>query len=652
MITSQRHFNGRSLHEEEPAGSEQAEEHEEEGFNQTKSGVVAVMILVLILLTIAFEEIKDYIEESATQSLKPIINSLFGEITVLGFLSLITFCVSRLGVFEILSVDLFGEEESEYLQELFESVHFALFFVMILFVVQVMQIVRESIKTEERFNDLNNVSKDEDYMKGLLELYRSGKARKDKQVLEQLEFYALRREFILERSVDPPFRPALPENRINRDFNFGRYLSIVIGSTVAHSVHLGIVTWSLMAAFDILFFAIVIAVKENMVVISWVWTLFGVLFMLYADYVYNDLQFIKSNLTSFAIFEASETEVSETQPLIGTSGDILPRWCYVDLEKYSQNRSFLLRSIDTTNRPNRQDALYSFGRQGPRLFKFFFQVSLLFTSINVCVLLFHMIPHMYENTSWATLFVYVVLSFIPCAVLLSQRRDLVASLVLVTSSGIHRKPQIVSSVERERNTAKVIKAFITVNQMLKKVNEGLFDKPIEYNEDLLSKISPAQTLKIGKVFDGFDNSGDGTISVDELSAVFKRLGAPLDDSTVEKIVKAIDLDGTGDISKDEFVKFYVSHIMPESSHEISMEERAHDLFQMFDTSGDGEITIGEMKSALDAFDFGFSVDEVGRLIQELDHNVDGSIGEEEFLHMLHAYESHLTVYVRKELPKY
>ena len=101
--------------------TDNAEEHHyskeglEEKFNIAIE-TTGVIVLVLIILTIAFEKIRDAIEESATRSFKPIIKSLFGEVTVLGFLSLFTFLLTRFGVFEALSMIVFGEDKEEEIE--------------------------------------------------------------------------------------------------------------------------------------------------------------------------------------------------------------------------------------------------------------------------------------------------------------------------------------------------------------------------------------------------------------------------------------------------------------------------------------------------------------------------------------------------------
>lgn len=182
---------------------------------------IVCIVLILIAITIAFERAKEAIEEAVDRNMKPIIESLFGELTILGFLSLFTFCVTKMGFFEALSVRIFGEEEAEELLELFESVHYALFFVMVLFVLMVLKLVGDGIKTEEEYLELDRESRDArhigkcvdrvihaqqtpvPFLRRCKKLFTSAfpsiRIRRNESVTDLLLFYGLRREFILER---------------------------------------------------------------------------------------------------------------------------------------------------------------------------------------------------------------------------------------------------------------------------------------------------------------------------------------------------------------------------------------------------------------------------------------------------------------------
>lgn len=71
---------------------------------------------------------KEHLEEVATRNLRPLVDKLFGEMTVLGFLSVVTFAVTKAGWFSALSEIFFGDEEE--LLEIFEFVHFTIFFIV------------------------------------------------------------------------------------------------------------------------------------------------------------------------------------------------------------------------------------------------------------------------------------------------------------------------------------------------------------------------------------------------------------------------------------------------------------------------------------------------------------------------------------------
>jgi len=71
-----------------------------------------------------FENIKDGIYERTPKPSLPIVDALFSEMTVLGFLSMVTFIVSSAGFIDDLSVRIYGPsaEGEEFLKELFERV--------------------------------------------------------------------------------------------------------------------------------------------------------------------------------------------------------------------------------------------------------------------------------------------------------------------------------------------------------------------------------------------------------------------------------------------------------------------------------------------------------------------------------------------------
>ena len=163
---------GERLTLSEGTDDEEHEEEEEEVDWMSESTSVYSIIVFLIVVTIMFENTKDIVEERATKDMLPIIESLFGEMTILGFLSVITFICTKVGILEMLSVNIFGEgeETKEKLTEIFETVHYCLFAIMIFFVIQVIVLVKLGTESEAQWLALDRACQDP----GTLELMLEG----------------------------------------------------------------------------------------------------------------------------------------------------------------------------------------------------------------------------------------------------------------------------------------------------------------------------------------------------------------------------------------------------------------------------------------------------------------------------------------------
>ena len=120
------------------------------------------VVLALIALTILFEKMKHAAEHAAGRALRPIVETLFGELTVLGFLSTVTYCLEQAGTFLALSRMISNnrdggegaegetnEEEDDEVFELVETIHFGMFFVMVVFLVSVLAEVHHGLQSQK-----------------------------------------------------------------------------------------------------------------------------------------------------------------------------------------------------------------------------------------------------------------------------------------------------------------------------------------------------------------------------------------------------------------------------------------------------------------------------------------------------------------------
>ena len=108
--------------------------------------VILAICIVLVTVTVFFERCKDALERSVPRLMAGVLQALFGELAVLGFISLTSFGLARFGVLAWLSVALY--DNPTHLVHLFESVHVTFFFVMLLFLAQSLVLVLASLRHE------------------------------------------------------------------------------------------------------------------------------------------------------------------------------------------------------------------------------------------------------------------------------------------------------------------------------------------------------------------------------------------------------------------------------------------------------------------------------------------------------------------------
>ena len=171
-------------------------------------------------------------------------------------------------------------------------VHFALFFIMVAFVMQVLGMISEAEEQHEIWAEIDEeirhhhspnqapTREEEEEMavlqhKPLYSMICSRLFIGDKAVKarEELVFKALRREFIIDREVDPPFQPSSAHKRVEHTFNYGRYLGLAQIHILSHVVEVEENTWLFFAFMSVVFYGIGNLVSRDISVSS-LWRLF------------------------------------------------------------------------------------------------------------------------------------------------------------------------------------------------------------------------------------------------------------------------------------------------------------------------------------------------------------------------------------------
>ena len=108
----------------------------------------------------------------------------------------------------------------------------------------------------------------------------------------------------------------------------------------------------------------------------------------------------------------------------------------------------------------------------------------------------------------------------------------------------------------------------------------------------------------------------------------------MNDDEIAQMMLELDLDGDGDITKDEFIRWIVKQ---NDGSEPSAEDLAQILFDMFDTDHSGSISVQEFIDKMQKVAKDLSVDDITMIARELDEDQSGSIDIAEFKEFLEKH---------------
>ena len=106
-------------------------------------------------------------------------------------------------------------------------------------------------------------------------------------------------------------------------------------------------------------------------------------------------------------------------------------------------------------------------------------------------------------------------------------------------------------------------------------------------------LSEEQINEFKEVFKLFDTDGSGAISHIELGNVLRQLGQNPTDQELKNLVEEVDIDGSGQIEFNEFVQ-----MMGRMLEEDEENDDFREPFDMFDTDGDGHISMMDIKRVI------------------------------------------------------
>ncbi|XP_026541152.1 calcium-binding protein 2-like [Notechis scutatus] len=145
------------------------------------------------------------------------------------------------------------------------------------------------------------------------------------------------------------------------------------------------------------------------------------------------------------------------------------------------------------------------------------------------------------------------------------------------------------------------------------------------------KLRVEEIEELKEAFREFDKDRDGYISYKDLGECMRTMGYM--PTEMELIELSQQITG-GKVDFDDFVELMGPKLLAETADMIGVKE-LRDAFREFDTNGDGQISIAELREAMHKL-LGqqLNYQEMDEILRDVDLNGDGLVDFEEFVRMM------------------
>jgi Ca2+-binding EF-hand superfamily protein len=124
-----------------------------------------------------------------------------------------------------------------------------------------------------------------------------------------------------------------------------------------------------------------------------------------------------------------------------------------------------------------------------------------------------------------------------------------------------------------------------------------------------------------RLFNSVDTDNSGDIDIAEIQGLFKSLNHTISKEEVDQILKDHGLDKSGKIGFDEFCKLMETFLEQDTDF--------NDVFDEFDTDGDGHISKKELTTMLSSLG-PYTQADIDLMFAQADMDGDGKITKDEF----------------------
>jgi len=148
---------------------------------------------------------------------------------------------------------------------------------------------------------------------------------------------------------------------------------------------------------------------------------------------------------------------------------------------------------------------------------------------------------------------------------------------------------------------------------------------------IAQQLSEDNIHQLKSIFMQLDKNGDGSLTVQEIREGLQKAGMKEVPPDLEQLMKEVDSDGSGVIDYTEFLAATID------KKQYLQEDVCWAAFRVFDIDGNGKISAEELQHVLGMEEVGKALgdlNEVKKMIQEVDKNGDGEIDFDEFMAMM------------------
>lgn len=519
------------------------------------SMAVLAMLSGLVVAAVVFEALKRYSMKNVPELLMPSFNALLREVAVLGMLGLIGYAVIQTGLLATWGRDSFQGEEATVVQMLFEHVHFYVFVMASLYVLQGALMLANAYWVSRKWHGFEVSTIDTTIFSfwravgerarrsiGLLDFSRQRRHNMD---VERMEFAVMRRDFM---------RPRLADLPLDSDFRFSDYLTAVLSRTLSSVVEIPVSTW---LAIEAAFVVLRMAMGNDVTVQILVFTLLGFSMLALQVAVYRKLRRI------YALTAGDSPTLAEMKEVITRRGanaaesdssavQVMEELIAVFLHPSRLVPRALLQPVQSRikngmlfSRVTPQQALFPFGDQGPATLLFAIRACAFFVAAYTALVFVVFAGEASAAYGTAGSVLVSLLMLVPPAFMAFNLSRILELYSIVTSQEDLRDDDLVQSTlqrqfAQQERSARTLLAALAAQQAADADKAEPLPSPQEVETALRA------------AFNSVDRENQGTVDADDLAILLQRVGLRVSPSLLVQLRAQADPEDAKRINFEGF----------------------------------------------------------------------------------------------------